>query len=125
MDAEQIRSQFRRIDRSRYTEVESYSWDEIYGYGDAMAPGGLYLAAKMATALDIKPGETVLDLACGKGDTSIYMAQEFGAQVLAVDLRISATTLGDKFRARGCKNSIVPLQIDVDRDIPSAPTQKR
>ena len=99
MNAEHIRSHFRRIDRSRYPEVESYSWDEIYGYGDAMAPGGLYLAAKMAASLDIKADDAVLDLACGKGETSIYMAQEFGAQVLAVDLRISATTLGDKFRA--------------------------
>ena len=120
MEAEQIRSHFRRIDRSRYPEVSSYSWDEIYGYGDAMAPGGLYLAAKMAASLDIKVGDTVLDLACGRGESSIYLAREFGAQVLAVDLRISATTLGDKFRARGCKNSIVPLQLDVDRDIPFA-----
>jgi len=71
MIAKQISSQFRWVDRSRYREVDSYSWDEIYGYGDAMAPGCLYLAAKMAASLDIKMGDTVLDLACGKSESSI------------------------------------------------------
>lgn len=120
MEAEQIRSQFRRIDRSRYPEVDSYSWDDVYGHGDAMAPGGLYLAAKMAASLDLKTGDTVLDLACGRGDTSIYLVREFGARVLAVDLRISATTLGDKFRAHGCHDQIVPVQLDANRDLPFA-----
>ena len=120
MDAERIRSQFRRIDRRRYPEVDSYSWDDLYGHGDAMAPGGLYLAAKMAASLQVKPGDTILDLACGKGDTSIYLAEEFGARVVAVDLRISATELADKFRARGCHDRIVALQLDVNRDLPFA-----
>ena len=120
MDAERMRSQLRRIDRSRYAELDSYSWDDVYGHGDAMAPGGLYLAAKMAASLDLKPGDTILDLACGKGDTSIYLAREFDTRVIAVDLRISATDLGDKFRARGCHDRIVALQLDANRDLPFA-----
>ena len=120
MDIERIKGQFRRIDPKRYPEVASYGWDDIYGHGDAMAPGGLYLASKMATSLGVKPGDTVLDLACGKGETSIYLATEFGARVVAVDLWISATELGDKFRARGCHDQIVALQLDANRDLPFA-----
>ena len=80
VNAEQIKSQFRLLDRSTYPEVCSYSRDEIYGYGDQMAPGGLYLASQMAKSLNIKPDDTVLDLACGKGETSIYRR---GSMVLA------------------------------------------
>ena len=32
-----------------------------------MAPGGLYLAARMARSLDPRPGHNVLDIGCGDG----------------------------------------------------------
>ena len=120
IDADQIRSQFHHIDRNLHPEVNSYSVDEIYGHGDQMAPGGLYLASKMAASLDFKENEAVLDLACGKGETSIYLAKEFGARVVAIDLWVSASFLGDKFRARGLHDRIFPLQIDVNHNVPFA-----
>lgn len=120
MDVTQIRSRFRRIDRSRYPEVDAYSWDEIYGHGEQMAPGGLYLAAKMARSLDLQAGATVLDLACGKGESSIFLVREYGARVIAVDSRISSTLLADKFRARRYGDEIIPLQLDANRDLPFA-----
>jgi len=85
-----------------------------------MAPGGLYLASKMAASLCVKENDAVLDLACGKGETSIYLAKEFGARVVAIDLWISASFLGDKFRARGLHDRIFPLQIDVNHNLPLA-----
>jgi cyclopropane fatty-acyl-phospholipid synthase-like methyltransferase len=33
----------------------------------------------------------ILDLGCGTGLTSIYLAKEYGAQVFATDLWVSAT----------------------------------
>ncbi|MFQ6026336.1 MAG: SAM-dependent methyltransferase, partial [Dehalococcoidia bacterium] len=119
-EAEGIKSQFRLIDPNCYPELNSYTRDEIYGHRDQMAPGGLYLASKMAKSLNVKQGDTVLDLACGRGETSIYLAKEYGVRVAAVDLWISATTLADKFRTRGWAEQIFPLQLDATQDLPFA-----
>ena len=59
---EYVRSSFRRLDSSDYPEVAEYSWNEIYGDGDNMAPGGLYLATVMARAMNLKKGDIVLDI---------------------------------------------------------------
>ena len=120
MTAEQIRSSFRRIDRSQYPELASYSRDEIYGNGDRMAPGGLYLAARMTRSMNLKPGDVVLDLGCGRGDSSIFLAQHFGVKVVSIDLWISATERSKKFAARGYRHDIVPLRLDVKKPLPFA-----
>ena len=46
-------------DRRDYRELESYSRDEIYGGGDNMAPGGLFLAARMCRGLDLGIGDRI------------------------------------------------------------------
>jgi cyclopropane fatty-acyl-phospholipid synthase-like methyltransferase len=42
--------------------------------------------------IPITRGMTVLDLGCGKGVTSVYVAREFQARVFAVDKEIDPTT---------------------------------
>ncbi len=68
----------RRLDRRDYPELDRYSWEEIYGHGDNMAPGGLYLAARMTRSAKLKPEDLVLDVGCGKGDSSLFLAQHLG-----------------------------------------------
>lgn len=51
LSATQIRAQFRRVNKAHYPELAAYTWDEIYGCGDRMALGGLYLAAEMARTI--------------------------------------------------------------------------
>lgn len=116
----QLCSFFRRIDKSRYPELASYTWDEIYGDGDRMAPGGLYLATTMSRTMQLKPGNIVLDLGCGRGDTSIFLAKHFGVSVVSVDHWISATERYTKFMAQGYQDSITPLRLDVTRGLPFA-----
>ena len=120
MTVEQIRSSFRRIDRSRYPELDTYSVDEIYGHGDRMAPGGLYLATRMTRSLHLKPGDVVLDLGSGRSDSSIFLARHFGVKVVSVDLWISATDRHAKFRQRGYQHDILPLRLDVRKPLPFA-----
>ena len=120
MTTEQVRSFFQRIDRSRYPELAAYSEDEIYGHGDRMAPGGLYLAARMTRSLDLQPGDVVLDLGSGRGDSSIFLAQHFGVKVVSVDLWISATERNEKFSERDYRHDIVPLRLDVKKPLPFA-----
>jgi len=89
-----LKTYFRRIDRSHYPEVQAYSWDEIYR--DHLAPGGLYLAARMTRSMNLKKSDIVLDLGCGKAVSSIFLAKHFGVNVFSVDLWISATDLNKK-----------------------------
>ncbi len=117
---EDVRSSFRRIDPARYPELAGYSWDEIYGAGDKMAPGALYLAAEMTQAMKLAPGDAVLDLGCGKGVTSVFLSRHFGARVSAIDLWISADLLKKKFAAEDCEQQIVPYNLDIMGTLPFA-----
>ena len=120
MTSRHLKTYFRRIDRSYYPEVQAYSWDEIYGNGNHLAPGGLYLAAQMTRSMNLKESDIVLDLGCGKAVSSIFLAKHFGVKVVSVDLWISATELNQKVAERGLRHRIMPLRLDVTRGLPFA-----
>lgn len=54
--------------------------------GDSYHPGGADLTRRLANALDLRPGERVLDVACGIGSTALLLAAERGVDVTGVDL---------------------------------------
>ena len=66
---------------------------ELYG-GDLVAlllgpsyhPGGRELTRALARMADLQPGERVLDVASGPGDSAMLLAREFGVTVHGVDL---------------------------------------
>ena len=118
---EQIRdavAKFRIPDRSRYPELDGYPRDEMYE--DCSGGGGLYLATRMVRTMRLKPGDIVLDLGCGKGTTSIFLAKHFGVKVIALDLWTPAAFLDQKFTVRGYRDRIVPLNMDVTQRLPFA-----
>jgi len=118
---EQIRTMidsFQVPDRSKYPELDGYSRDELYE--DCFGGGGLYLAARMARTMRLQPGHIVLDLGCGKGSAAIFLAKQFGVQVIGVDLWTPATFLNEKFTARGYRDRIMPLHLDVTQELPFA-----
>ena len=80
----------------------------------------MYLATRMARTLRLRPGDIVLDLGCGKGSTSLLLAQRFDVKVIALDLWTSATFLDGKFTARGFRDRITPLNMDVRQRLPFA-----
>ena len=53
--------------------------------GPSYHPGGRDLTRRLARALDLRPGERVLDVASGPGTTAFLLAEEFGATVDGVD----------------------------------------
>lgn len=109
---------FRVPDRSQYPELDGYTRDELYE--DCFGGGGLYLAARMARTLKLHAGDIVLDLGCGKGSTSIFLAKHFGVKLIALDLWTSAAFLHQKFVQRGYGDCIVPLNLDVTNELPFA-----
>ncbi len=109
---------YRSPNPSDYPELAGYTREEIYD--QTIGGGALYLAARMVRTMRLQPGDIVLDLGCGKGATSIFLARNFRVRVIAVDLWTEATELNAKFARRGYRGRIVPLHLDVTRELPFA-----
>jgi cyclopropane fatty-acyl-phospholipid synthase-like methyltransferase len=56
-----------------------------------MGPNVLWPTEFLCEAMDLRAGMRVLDRGCGKALSAIFLAREFGVQVWAADLWISAT----------------------------------
>jgi SAM-dependent methyltransferase len=59
----------------------------------------------------------VLDLGCGRASSSIFLRREFGVQVWATDLWISATENLPRIRDAGVEDGVFPLHADA-RSLP-------
>lgn len=53
--------------------------------GAEFRPGGLRLTGELAAACGLRPGERVLDLACGIGSTASYLSQAYGVRATGLD----------------------------------------
>ena len=89
----------------------------------ANASGGanaLWITEWLTEAMDLRPGMRVLDLGCGKASSSIFLRREFGVQVWAADLWISAAENILRIRDAGVEDAVFPLHSDA-RALPFAP----
>ena len=53
--------------------------------GGSFHPGGLALTRHLGILLDLQPGQRVLDVAAGPGNSAIFLAQQFGCEVIGLD----------------------------------------
>jgi len=78
------------LDRVRFSEDITYIRSEKYCIPELMAmimgPNPIKLEEELLENNQIKPGSLVCDLGCGKGLTSIFLANEYGFKVYAADL---------------------------------------
>lgn len=115
---EGIQFSFRRLDPGRHALLHQLSRDEVYDGGNGMAPGGLLLADQLASELALKPGDKVLDLGCGRGQSSIFLASKFQAQVISLDLWIGSEERRRKAAEWGVDTAITAFQGDIRRGLP-------
>jgi SAM-dependent methyltransferase len=87
-----------------------------------MGPHPLWLMEGLTNRLPISPGMRVLDLGCGTALTSIFLAQEFGAQVWAADLWIDAEENAARVREAGVEGRVVPVHAEAHA-LPFSPDQ--
>jgi len=53
--------------------------------GDSFHPGGLQMTGQLGRKLGLSPASRVLDVACGKGTSAVFLANEFGCEVFGID----------------------------------------
>ena len=80
---------------------------------NSMGPNPAKLLEELMDKFPLKPGQTIMDLGCGQGVTSVMLVKEYGMRVFAVDLWISASENWRRFRTQGLTNQqIVPIHED-------------
>ncbi|MPM96176.1 hypothetical protein SDC9_143334 [bioreactor metagenome] len=78
-----------------------------------MGPNPAKLLEELMNRFPLEAGQTIMDLGCGQGVTSIMLAKEYAQRVFAVDLWISASENWQRFVAQGLTNrQIVPIHED-------------
>lgn len=92
------------------SRTEKYSKDFLNQ--NMMGPNSMLILEELTENLPIKKGMRVLDLGCGRGLTSVFLAKEYGVQVFALDLWTSATDNYKRFAEQGLENDIVPIHAD-------------
>jgi len=79
-----------------------------------MGPNAVKITEELTSDMVLKPGMRVLDLGCGRGLSSFYLADNFDLQVFAVDLWIDATDNYMRIKELGLQNRIFPIHADVN-----------
>ena len=100
-----------------YPKTEKY--DANWISENWMGPHPLILLEGLCGHMDLKPGMKVLDMGCGKGLSSVFLAKEFGVTVFANDLWIPATENLRRFEEAGVSDAVFPIHAEA-RALPYA-----
>jgi len=84
-----------------------------------MGPNAVRVSEELAASIPANDPGRILDLGCGAGLSSIFLAERYNATVFAADLWISPTDNHKRFEEFGAKN-IIPLSIDATKGLPFA-----
>lgn len=85
-----------------------------------MGPNSLLITEELSSYLSIDENSRLLDLGCGKGLSSLFLAKKYQATVFAADLWIDPTENYRRFCDCGLADKIIPLTVDVTKGLPFA-----
>jgi len=85
-----------------------------------MGPNALLILAELMEKIKLSKNMRILDLGCGTGLTSMYLAKETGAQIFAADLWIDPADNFKRFKQLGFDKQIIPLRVDAAQPLPFA-----
>ena len=94
----------------KYPRTANYDPDWISE--NWMGPHPLWLLEELCENLTLRPGMKVLDMGCGKGLTSVFLAKEYGVTVFANDLWISAMDNQRRFEEAGVADRAFPIHAE-------------
>ena len=95
---------------NKYPKTEKY--DPKWIEENWMGPNPLQLLEELCKHLKLTPEMKVLDMGCGKGLTSVFLAKEFGVTVFANDLWIDPTENLERFEKAGVSDKVFPLRAE-------------
>jgi cyclopropane fatty-acyl-phospholipid synthase-like methyltransferase len=101
-------SDLRRPDR--YPRSSGY--DPAWLLDLDMGPNPLWLLEDLARDLDLHRGMRVLDLGSGKGATSVFLAREYGARVIAADWWIAPEVAAAVFDEAGVADKVEAVRAE-------------
>ncbi len=85
---------------------------------EALHPGGFALTKRTAELAGLKPSIKVLDVSSGRGTQSIYYAQEFGVEVVGLDIAEEmVSTATEKAKNAGVDNLVI-FKLGDSQDLP-------
>jgi cyclopropane fatty-acyl-phospholipid synthase-like methyltransferase len=88
----------------------SSRYDSEWVFSNNMGPNALQLTKWLASSMRLERGMRILDMGCGRAISSIFLAAEFGVEVWANDLWISATENWERIRAAGLEGQVHPIR---------------
>jgi len=97
----------------------SAGYDPMWMLSNAMGPNPLWLAEALTARMRLEPGMRVLDLGCGKAITSVFLAREFGLDVVAADLWIKPSENWPRIVDAGVADRVLPVYAEA-HDLPFA-----
>ncbi len=90
----------------------SAAYDPQWVVENMMGPNPLWLAESLSRVMTLEAGMRVLDMGCGRALTSIFLAREFGVQVWATDLWVTATDNWQRIRDAGVAGQVYPVHAE-------------
>lgn len=99
--------------------LKSNKYNKTFINENLMGPNSMKMLEELLQSVKLEKGMRVLDLGCGKGLTSVFLAKEFGVQVFATDLWVGATENYKTFKSLNLENQIIPIHSDA-MDLPYA-----
>ncbi len=97
----------------------SAKYDVAWMLANEMGPNPLWLLEGVTDQMGISPDDRVLDLGCGTGMTSVFLAKEYGARVFATDLWINPDDNWGRFVEAGLSDRVFPIHSEA-HDLPYA-----
>lgn len=99
------------------TYPRSAAYDPRWLVDNCMGPNPLWLLEDLSRDCAFEPGMKVLDLGCGRGMTSVFLAREYGVEVWAADLWVPAGDNAARFEQAGVGDQVHAVRADA-RDLP-------
>ncbi|MCL2300174.1 MAG: methyltransferase domain-containing protein, partial [Firmicutes bacterium] len=94
------------------TYPKTQTYDPAWIEANWMGPNPLWLLEDLCDHLDLRPGMRVLDMGCGRGLTSVFLAKEYGVTVFANDLWVPATDNLKRFEEAGVADRVFPIHAE-------------